>query len=240
MPIKRFYRSQRARLTARPLAVRPALGVKAKLVRGILIVGVLLATAYAGMYYGQYLQEQQGQQSNAQQQNQLQGVSQKLAAIEQEKTMLAQQLTITSAERDALKRDLNDLQQESTTTREALSFFESLLQSNDRSRAAQFVACELQADTPERWRYRLLLVQGTDKTTELAGRLMLNLQYSDAGKKQRLAHGSENDAVMKVKHYQRLEGELTLPATASGPMLLDVRFVEAAGGKVLATCQKKI
>ena len=240
MPIKRLYRSQRASLTARPLALRPALGVKGKLVRVALILGVLLATAYAGMYYGQYLKEIQGVQSKAQQQNQLQSVSQKLAGLEQEKTMLAQQLTITSAERDALKRDLIDLQQESTSTREALSFFESLLQSNDRSRAAQFVACDVQADTPERWRYRLLLVQGTDKTTELAGRLMLNLQYTDAGKKQRLVQGSERDPVTKVKHYQRLEGELALPATASGPMLLEVRFVDADSGKVLATCQKKI
>ena len=110
------------------------------------------------------------------------------------------------------------------------------MQSNDRIRSAQFVACELQLEAPDRARYRLLLAQGTDKTTELSGRLLLSLQYKDGGKMQRL----QQDAVHKVKHYQRLEGELALPASATGPMQLDVRFVETDGAKVLASCQKKI
>ena len=124
MPIKRFYRAQRARLTATPLALRPALGVKGRALRVLLLLGVLLASAYAGMLYEQYLNDRRVSQVKAQQQNQLQGTQQALTGLQQEKTLLAQQLTISNAERDALKRDLAQLQQETSNIRETLAFFE--------------------------------------------------------------------------------------------------------------------
>ncbi|MGL4997074.1 MAG: DUF6776 family protein, partial [Deefgea sp.] len=164
----------------------------------------------------------------------------RLAALEQEKALIAQQLTVIGAERDALKRDLSTLQQDAAVTRETLSFFESLLQSNDRSRLARFVACDLQALAPDRIGYRLLLVQGTDKTTELSGRLQLSLQFVVNGKKQTMMVGDDQSPVLAVKHYHRAEGEFKLPDFATGPMLMDVRFVEAESKKILASCQKKI
>ncbi|MGL4995419.1 MAG: hypothetical protein ACRC6G_04530, partial [Deefgea sp.] len=169
MPIKRFYRLQRARLTGMPMALKPQLGFKAKLLRYAIFVGVLLAVAYAGMHYGQYQQELILAKNAKVNQSQMQSGQSRLAALEQEKALIAQQLTVIGAERDALKRDLSTLQQDAAVTRETLSFFESLLQSNDRSRLASFVACDLQALAPDRIGYRLLLVQGTDKTTELSG-----------------------------------------------------------------------
>jgi hypothetical protein len=102
------------------------------------------------------------------------------------------------------------------------------------------VACELQTLAPDRIGYRLLLVQGTDKTTELSGRLQLNLQFLVGGKKQSIALGDDVSPVVSVKHYHRAEGEFKLPENAVGPMLMDVRFVEAEGKKILASCQKKI
>ena len=240
MPIKRLYRLQRARVTAMPMALKPQLGFKAKVLRYVLFGGVLLLAAYAGMRYGQYQQEIQLAKNAQLSQSQMQSSQQRLATLEQEKALLAQQLTVTGAERDALKRELSTLQQDAAATRETLSFFESLLQSNDRSRLASFVACELQTLAPDRIGYRLLLVQGTDKTTELSGRLQLNLQFLVGGKKQSIVLGDEVSPVVNVKHYHRAEGEFKLPENAVGPMLMDVRFVEAEGKKILASCQKKI
>ena len=240
MPIKRLYRLQRARLTATPLALRPQLGFKAKLFRYVVLLGVLLLVAYAGMRYGQYQQELLLAKNAQAKQSQIQSDQQRLIALEQEKALLTQQLTVIGAERDALKRDLSTQQQDAAVTRETLSFFESLLQSNDRSRVASFVACDLQVRAADRIGYRLLLVQGTDKTTELSGRLLLNLQFVVDGKKQSLTFGNDQDPVLAVKHYHRAEGEFKLPENAVGPMLLDVRFVEADSKKVLASCQKKI
>jgi hypothetical protein len=240
MPIKRLYRLQRARLTATPLALRPQLGLKTRVLRYVFFLGVLLLVAYSGMRYGQYQQDLLLAKSAQAKQNQMQTTQQRLVTLEQEKTLLAQQLTVVGAERDALKRDLVTLEQDAAVTREALSFFESLLQSNDRSRMASFVACELQMKDATRAVYRLLLVQGTDKSTELSGRLLLNLQFMVDGKKQTIAVGDSQSPVLAVKHYHRAEGEFKLPENAVGPMLMDVRFVEADGKKVLASCQKKI
>lgn len=240
MPIKRLYRLQRARLTATPLALRPQLGFKARLLRYVILLGVLLLVAYFGMRYGQYQQEMLLAKNAQAKQSQIQSSQQRLAALEQEKALLTQQLTVIGAERDALKRDLSTLQQDAAVTRETLSFFESLLQSNDRSRLASFVACDLQTREAGRLGYRLLLVQGTDKTTELSGRLLLSLQFVVDGKKQTMTLGDEQSAVLAVKHYHRAEGEFKLPENAAGPMLMDVRFVEAESKKILASCQKKI
>lgn len=240
MPIKRLYRLQRARLTATPLALRPQLGFKARLLRYVLLLGVLLLAAYSGMRYGQYQQELLLVKNAQAKQSQIQSNQQRLTTLEQEKALLTQQLTVIGAERDALKRDLSALQQDAAVTRETLSFFESLLQSNDRSRLASFVACDVQSLAPERVGYRLLLVQGTDKTTELAGRLQLSLQFVVNGKKQTMTVGDEQSPVLAVKHYHRAEGEFKLPENAVGPMSIDVRFVEADSKKILASCQKKI
>lgn len=240
MPLKRLYRLQRARLTATPLALQPQLGFKGRLLRYALLLGVLLLAAFLGMRHGQYQQELLLAKNTQAKQNQIQSNQQRLATLEQEKALLTQQLTVMGAERDALKRDLLTLQRDTAVSRETLSFFESLLQSNDRSRLASFVACDLQMRAADRLGYRLLLVQGTDKTTELAGRLLLSLQFVVDGKKQSLTLGDEQSPVLALKHYHRAEGEFQLPENAAGPMLMDVRFVEAESKKILASCQKKI
>ncbi len=240
MPIKRLYRLQRARLTATPLALRPQLGLKAKLFRGLLLVGVLLLAAYAGMRYGEYLQGLVLAKNSQQSQSRMQTSQQRIDALQKEKTLLSQQLTVVGAERDALKRDLSTVQQDAAVIRETLSFFESLLQSNDRSRSASFVACDMQTLAPDLIGYRLLLVQGTDKTTELSGRLVVSLQYMLGGKKQSTTQGNEQMPAVAVKHYHRAAGEFKLPENAVGPMLMNVQFIEAESKKILASCQKKI
>ena len=239
MPIKRLYRLQRARLTATPLALRPQRGLKTALFRGILFIGVLLGAAYAGMHYGQYQQKIVVAKNAQQNQSQMQTSQQQIDALQKAQMLLSQQLTVMQAERDALQQNLTTLQQEAIAGRETVSFFESLLQSNDRNRLASFAACDVQNISSDRLVYRLLLVQGTDKTTELSGKILLNLQYMQNGKKQNLMVG--NDAApISVKHYHRATGELQLPENATGPMLLDVRFVGLQGNEVIASCQKKI
>ncbi len=238
MPIKRLYRSQRARITATPLSLRPQLSMKEKFFRIAIFMGVLLAALYAGMQLGEYRKDMRQSNSSLLQQNQLQGLQQQLDALHKEQALLSQQLTVVGAERDALKRELTALQQDFAITRETLSFFESLLQSNDRNRSASFVACELQTSTVDRLRYRLLLVQGTDKTTELAGRLLVSLQYHQGGKKQQLSANTQG-ASIAVAHYHRAEGEFELPVGATGPFVMEARLVEPQGSKVLASCQKK-
>ncbi|WP_297573573.1 DUF6776 family protein [uncultured Deefgea sp.] len=226
-------------MTATPLSLRPQLSLKAKFFRIALLMGVLLGALYAGMQLGEYRKEKWESSHFARQKNQVQSLQQQVDAVQKSQALVSQQLTVVGAERDALKRELTALQQDFAITRETLSFFESLLQSNDRNRSASFVACELQTSSVDRLRYRLLLVQGTDKTTELAGRLLVSVQYQLGGKKQQLTAKTQG-APIAVAHYHRAEGEFELPAGAAGPLVMEARFVEPQGSKVLASCQKKI
>lgn len=239
MPIQRLYRAHRARLTATPLALRPQDTRARRLFKGVLLTGLFASMLAAGYWLGhrQLLAQQALEQS--QQQNSSQKMQAQLASLTAEAALLSQQVTILKSERDTLVREQQQSQQDVAALRETLTFFESLLQSNDRSRIANFVACDLQAIEPGKYRYRLLLVQGMNRTDELLGRLQVNLQYLENGKKGRISQGLESPIAVKAKHYARLEGELAPPAGATN-LVMDVQFFGEQGNQVQASCQKKI
>jgi regulator of replication initiation timing len=239
MPIKRLYRMQRARLTATPLSLRFQDSWRTKILRWVLLATLLFSMLAAGYWLGQQQIIAAQMQAQDQQQSQSQYAQAQIASLSAQAALMSQQVTILRAERDTLVREQNQLQQELAAVRETLSFFESLLQSNDRSRLANFVACDLQAIEPGRYRYRLLLVQGMNRTEELRGRLQVSLQYVDGGKKGRISQGQDPVIPVKATHYARLEGELSPPASASN-LLMDVQFLDEEGHQVQASCQKKV
>ncbi|WP_028449190.1 DUF6776 family protein [Chitinibacter tainanensis] len=239
MPLKRLYRLQRARLTAAPLSLRPQASWRMRCVRGVLLASLGTALCVGGYLYGQQQLQQQMAAQSSSQQARGQQAQQQIASLLNEKALQAQQLTIVLAERDALLAAQKQQQQELSATRETLSFFESLLQSNDRSRLASFVACELQPLEAGKYRYRLLLVQGMNRTDELLGRLQVSLQYQHEGKKGRISQGQSSPIKVQARHYAKLEGELEPPEGASN-LLLDVQFFGEQGNQVQASCQKKI
>lgn len=199
----------------------------------------MLAMLAAGYWLGQRQLLTLQAQVQSEHHSSTQKTQAQIASLAAQSALLAQQVTILSSERDALVRQQNQAQQDLSAMRETVSFFESLLQSNDRARIANFVACDLQAIEPGKYRYRLLLVQGTNRTDELLGRLQVNLQYLDAGKKGRISQGLDPLIPVKAKHYAKLEGELAPPAGASN-LLMDVQFFGEEGNQVQASCQKKI
>lgn len=239
MPIKRLYRAHRARLTAAPLTLRPQETWRGKLLRWVLLCCLMLAILMAGYWLGyrQFLSEQA--QTQSQHQTATHKAQAQIASLTASAALLTQQVTILTSERDALAQAQKQAQQDVAAMRETLSFFESLLQSNDRSRIASFVACDLQPLEPGKFRYRLLLVQGTNRTDELLGRLQVNLQFQADGKKARISQGQAPIIKVQARHYAKLEGELTPPAGASN-LAMDVQFFGEQGNQVLASCQKKI
>ncbi|QLG86970.1 hypothetical protein HQ393_01215 [Chitinibacter bivalviorum] len=239
MPIKRLYRAHRARLTATPMALRPQDTWRIKILRGVLLCSLLLLTFGGGYWLAQQQLRSEQASANSQQQNVTQKNETQIASLSAEVALLSQKVTIMTAERNTLVQQQTQAQQDVAALRETLSFFESLLQSNDRSRIASFVACDLQTIEPGKYRYRLLLVQGMNRTDELLGRLQVNLQYSEGGKKGRISQGLDPQIPVKAKHYAKLEGELSPPAGASN-LVLDVQFFGEQGNQVQASCQKKI
>ncbi|MEJ2794811.1 DUF6776 family protein [Iodobacter sp. LRB] len=235
MPIKRFYRLQRARLMAAPLSLQPVIGWRGRLLR----IAALFCMAMSFLGLGAYVGYQYALNRNAvylaEKMQRLASQTEQLGAGQAKLQLLEQQIKVGQGERDGLVQALSTAQSELAAKQEALSFFESLLQSNDRNRAVSFSACELQSVGGGHWRYRLLLVQGTDRSTEFAGRLQASVQYQEHGKRQNM---QIEPLQVKFSHYLRQEGELTLPAGAL-PQLFEARIFTDNNKQAVASCQKK-
>jgi hypothetical protein len=235
MPLKRFYRLQRARLTAAPLSLQPVIGWRSRLLRIVLLLCMAVSLLAIGAYLGYQYAFDRNAVSTAEKMQRLASQSEQLGSGQAKLQLLEQQIKIGQGERDGLVRALSAAQSELAAKQETLSFFESLLQSNDRSRAVSFSACELQSIGGGRWRYRLLLVQGMDRSTEFAGRLQASVQYQEHGKRQNM---QIEPLVVKFSHYLRQEGELTLPLGVQ-PQLFEARIFTENNKQAVASCQKK-
>lgn len=104
----------------------------------------------------------------------------------------------------------------------------------------RFFACELQPQgEPRKFRYRGLLAQGTNSAPEFNGRLVVSIDYLKRGQRGRYTLGEDKQVLVHVKHYERLDGVVELPADAH-PQTLEARILTQDGKQVIAQCQKKI
>ncbi|QBC44185.1 DUF6776 family protein [Iodobacter fluviatilis] len=235
MPIKRFYRLQRARLTAAPLSLQPVIGWRGRLLRIFFLLCISASLLGLGGYLGFQYALNRNALSAAEKVQRLASQSEQLGAVQAKQQLLEQQIKVGQGERNGLLQALTAAQGELAGKQETLAFFESLLQSNDRSRAVSFSACELQSVGAGRWRYRLLLVQGMDRSTEFAGRLQASVQFQEHGKRQ---SQQIEPLTVKFSHYLRQEGELTLPVGAV-PQVFEARVFTDSNKQAIASCQKK-
>lgn len=150
-----------------------------------------------------------------------------------------QQLVVERATREVLASELAQVQAEAVSRQESLAFLDSLLTSNDRSRAVRLLACELQTVDVRRFRYRALVAQGFNSDAEFAGKLLVTVEYVRRGQRGRVVLGEDKPLPVRVKHYERAEGELVLPADAV-PQQLDIRILPENGRQALAQCRRKI
>ncbi len=238
MPIKRFYRLQRARLAAAPIMLQPAPGRRLRALRVLLLLLMAAVLVLAGGWLGWH-------ESTLVHRADSSGLFARVALLDK---MLAsevaarrwteQQFTVERATREALVKELALAQGEAASRQEALIFLESLLTSQDRSRAVRLVACELQLLDARRYRYRALLAQGASSDAEFNGRLSVGVDYLRRGQRGSVVLGDEKPLLVRIRHYERVEGELTLPAEAVA-QALDVRILSSDGRQVIAQCHKK-
>ncbi|AZN37630.1 DUF6776 family protein [Iodobacter ciconiae] len=233
MPIKRFSRLQRARLMTARLSLQPVIGWRGRLLRLVVLLCLAASFLALGAYIG-YQHALSSYEVSAAMQR-LASQTKQLGEGRARLQLLEQQIKVGQGERDGLVRALSAAQSELAIKQETLSFFESLLQSNDRNRAVSFSACELQSIGGGRWRYRLLLVQGMDRSTEFVGRLQASVQYQEHGKRQNV---QIEPLPVKFSHYLRQEGELTLPPGVQ-PQLFEARIFTDSNKQAVASCQKK-
>ena len=152
-------------------------------------------------------------------------------------TSMEQQLAQLSKERDKLLSEANasesklnmeraaqqqwmkqakSLELENNRLKEDLAFFESLIPADIGSRGIAIRRMNVEAVAGNQLRYRVLVMQGGKGVTEFTGALQLLVNGQQAGKGVLLQFPdakAQNAEPFKIgfKHYQRLEGVITLP-----------------------------
>jgi hypothetical protein len=134
----------------------------------------------------------------------------------------ASEINIERAAQKPLHDQIMALETDNTKLKEDLSFFESLLPTNTGAKGISIQRLALELVNPNQVRYRVLVTQGGGKRDkrDFQGQLQLVVTVLQDGNSAMITFPKERSADMekynfRFKHYQRLEGVLTLPPGAT-------------------------
>ncbi len=119
-----------------------------------------------------------------------------------------------------LSAQVKTLESQNAKLKEDLVFFESLLPADTGPQGIAIRRLMAEVIAPNQLRYRLLVMQGGKGAREFVGNLQLVVTVVQGGKSAMMnfPDGKLNDAAkfnLGFKHYQRVEGVLTLPPGAT-------------------------
>ncbi len=130
----------------------------------------------------------------------------------------ASEINIERAAQKPLQDQIKIMEAENTKLKEDLSFFESLLPSNTGAKGISIQRLALELVNTNQVRYRILVTQGGGKRDkrEFFGQLQLVVTVLQDGSSAMITFPKDRSADaekynFRFKHYQRLEGVLTLP-----------------------------
>jgi hypothetical protein len=140
------------------------------------------------------------------------------------------QLTIERAAKQQLATQMKALEAENTKLKEDLVFFESLLPTDTGTQDVAVRRLTIDPVGPNQLRYRMLLMQGGRGKTDFSGTLELALTTLQAGRSTVVLYPKATDTdrstfKLQFRHYQRIEGILTVPDGAVARSL-QVRILE--------------
>ncbi|CAG9183536.1 hypothetical protein LMG23992_05016 [Cupriavidus laharis] len=157
----------------------------------------------------------------------LEAVSAERDALRAGASTAESRLRMASAAQERMAQQLRAAQEEAGQLKEDLAFFEALLPADNHKGGIHIRSFRVEAgmaDT-QRLQYRLLLMQGGARAfaepAEFRGELEFVVAMVRKGKPATLTVPAARQAgtALRVRHYQRLEGELDIPPGA------DVRHV---------------
>ena len=153
-------------------------------------------------------------------------------------TALEAQMKVERSAQEQLVKQAGELEAEASRLREDLSFFESLLPTKASASGIQIRSFRMQADgAPEAMRYRLLVQQAGKPERDFVGVVQMQVNYVRDGRNQSLqvpdpaVAESRRALELSFRHYQRVEGTITLPEGAAARSVV-VRIM--AAGQTLA------
>jgi hypothetical protein len=130
------------------------------------------------------------------------------------------QLNIERSAQKQLAVQVKGLETENVRLKEDLAFFESLLPADTGAQGVSIRRVKAELIMPNQLRYRLLVMQGGKGAHDFVGNLQLTLSVVQGGKSAIMifpdGNSSEvNKFKLSFRHYQRVEGVLTLPEGVS-------------------------
>lgn len=154
---------------------------------------------------------------------QVQNLKEQLEKLTAERDRLAtvanaaeSKLNIESAAQKQLAQQAKTLEADNMRLKEDLAFFESLLPADTGTRGISIRRVMAEMVAPNQLRYRLLVMQGGKGDVQFDGNVQFSISGMQGGKSvmMLLPDAKSNDAdkyKISFKHYQRLEGMLTIP-----------------------------
>lgn len=154
-------------------------------------------------------------------------LSSKVAQLQAERDRLSSaanasesQLTMERSAQKQLSGQLKTLEAENTRLKEDLAFFERLLPTNNKGAGVSIRGITAEITAPGQLTYRLLVMQGGKSATNFEGALRLSVSIVQNGRSSVLnfpdgKSAEINSFKLGFRHYQRLEGVLSLPPGAT-------------------------
>lgn len=118
-----------------------------------------------------------------------------------------------------LTDQINTLTAENNRIKDDLAFFESLMPSANRPQGITLQKTKIELTAPNQLRYRALVMQGGKAVRDFSGEMHISLTLVQEGKPVMMEFpdpksGEAAKLKLSFKHYQRLEGQITLPEGA--------------------------
>jgi len=130
-------------------------------------------------------------------------------------------LKVEHSAQEQVRVQVKMLEDENARLKGDLAFFESLLPMPVNAKDVVVRSFRVQPDAePNSWRYRLLVQQSGRPERDFVGKVTLTINLQEGGRPAVLqlpdpAMPSAGPAPLSFRHYQRLEGNFTLPAGAT-------------------------
>lgn len=126
------------------------------------------------------------------------------------------QLIIEKTAQAQLGKQVKLLEAENSKLKEDLAFFESLLPAGNAGQGISIRRMQVEAVPPNQMHYRMLLMQGGRTKIDFSGSLQIAVTTLQAGRSTVIlfptaTSGDASRFQLDFRHYQRVEGVLTLP-----------------------------
>lgn len=148
-------------------------------------------------------------------------------------TALEAQMRVERAAQEHVARQASEFEDEAIRLRDDLAFFESLLPTRANASGIQIRSFRMQPDgAPDTMRYRLLVQQAGKPERDFVGSVQMQVNFVREGRTLTLqvpdpaTPESRRALELSFRHYQRVEGSLTLPDGATAQSVV-VRIMAA-------------